>query len=197
MELPSIVSISITIPLTNHSVAIIISTTIIPAILTIFWYYIPTIALGTNSPLAGIIRGTISYLLDSNVTLCIFITISTYGVDSKDITGSVGSRFDVEVTVSCTYNGEEATGITLVPVREHIVLCTIKSFLTVGVPDSILAVTLTLNKVLRAIFGYEAGGCCSNNAREEQRQESCNFFHLVLLKYMVYKILCLLSRAVR
>ncbi len=116
MEFPSIVCLSITIPLTNHSVAIIISTTIIPAILTIFWYYIPTIALGTNSPLAGIIRGTISYLLDSNVTLCIFITIITYGVDSKDIMGFVGSWFDVEITVSCTYDGEETTSITLTPV---------------------------------------------------------------------------------
>ena len=115
-EIPSIVIISIYIPLTNHSVAVTICTTIIPAVLTTFRYYIPTITLGTNSPLAGIIRVTIRYLLDSNVTLCIFIIVRSFSIDSKDIMVFVCSWFDVEITVSCTYDGEETTGITVAPV---------------------------------------------------------------------------------
>ena len=116
IEIPNIVSIIIYIPLANHSVAVIICTTIIPAVLTTFRYYIPTIALGTNSPLAGIIRVTIRYLLDSNVTLCIFITIRSISIDSKDIMVFVCSWFDVEITVPCTYDGEETASITLTPV---------------------------------------------------------------------------------
>ena len=187
-DIPDIRRLIIAIPLTNRSIAVTVTTTIIPTIITTFRLNVPASTLSTNSPLTSIIRVTIRYFLNSYVTLCMsFIPIRTYGVNSKDIMGFVSSRFDVEITVSCTYKGEEATFITLVPVRERVVLCTINSFLTVGVPDSKFAITLTLNKILRAISGYEVGGCCSNNAREEQRQESCNFFHLVLLKYMVIK----------